>query len=176
MICDKTIRLSVGMYGPSIFDVASVASRKSRDWSSSDPSDMSSASSSSSCLPTDLLKLKPRTAVSRILRISLAKLLAFLLPPASFFFTFSAKDLIIDDLLYLCEEASFTTVAGEHYELKVGMNAGTPAIVVRDLGSAKDIGKGKCDKIGQRTESLDRYAGTGRYEANRIGAYSCWGY
>ena len=72
--------------------------------------------------------------------------------------------------------ASFITVAGARYELRAGMNAGTPAIVIRDMGTGKDIGSGKCDKVGQRTETVDQYVGTGRYEANRIGVYSCWGY
>lgn len=75
----------------------------------------------------------------------------------------------------LCR-ASFNTLPGERYEIRVGVRFGAPAIGVLLENSGREIAKGSCEKTDERTTSIDRYVGSGRWEANRAGFYSCRGY
>jgi hypothetical protein len=72
--------------------------------------------------------------------------------------------------------ASFKTEAGKRYEVTVGMYMGAPVVKVLEAGTFKELGSGKCDKDGYRTDSVTNYIGYGRSVAQRAGFYSCRGY
>lgn len=69
---------------------------------------------------------------------------------------------------------SVKTQAGRRYVAAVELEGLKPRLRFREEGTSSGQSSGECRKADSSDQSIERYIGSGRYDANRAGIYNCY--